>query len=115
MLYGFAIAPTINESEPGAAYLRSLESAAKAAVLCKNLDSEDAMALCEYVDCVDGRVLPMDKATYTASVKTLTEYLASTLNTLSANSLANKSWAANTLLALTRAPRNKTARFATAS
>lgn len=100
MLTTFNIVNSEAILEPDLMYFMSLKRDAKVAIAQKELDVAGAMAICEYLDCVDGGdVLPV-MAVYRQGVAVLSQFLGQPENTDDAYSLSDKSWAAKTLLDL---------------
>lgn len=98
MLYGFTIAPSLKLKEPGAEYFASLERAAFLATAQAELTLQHATDLCEYLDCVDAGDLKASQPLYRNAVLILTGYLELHEHDSIATGLANKSWAAKTLV-----------------
>ncbi|KWU19189.1 hypothetical protein [Burkholderia cenocepacia] len=94
----FKLATTSSfDGEPGRAYFASLLAAAMRALASDSIGFDEAFAACEYLDLVDGGSVQMDKAVYRQCVALVGEYLY-TASKQDARQLADKSWAANTLV-----------------
>jgi hypothetical protein len=105
MLYGFLVAPSINHSEPGAEYFEMVQLAAAQAAKETAKSEEQALALCEYLDCVDAKTVPNEQGLYRRCVIALTNYLNINFTEKSTAQFASKSFAAQTLLELVAAAR----------
>lgn len=102
MLISFQVVPSLPSTEPTAAYFTGLAQKARA-VLASNQDTlSSAWSLCEYLDCVDAGDLLMDKSVYAECVNRLGSFLSTHPNSRNVESLASKSWAAQTLLELVK-------------
>jgi hypothetical protein len=100
MLYGFSIVPAQPALEPETTYFEDVEALAVAALQAQNMTSEEALNVCEYLDCVDSRAIPSKLALYRRCTAVLSEYLANNRHTEIAEALSLKSFAAETLLIL---------------
>lgn len=101
MLYGFAIAPSINEGEPSTRYFEAIRHSAMRAVTTAQPDAQAAFDACEYLDCVDAGSLENTPSLYQRAVALLSDYL-DTCPRLDAHTLAGRSWAAQTVLEVIR-------------
>ncbi len=97
MLYRFEVVPSMQGAEPGAAYFEGLVRRAEQALATQQRTVVQAWSLCEYLDGVDAGDIPMNKAFYQQAVSSLGAFLASHSCQDEVNSLARKSWAAQTL------------------
>lgn len=94
----FNIVSSVPSTEPSQDYFSALAATASHALGTTSLDHARAWALCEYLDAVDGGDLAMDRGLYRQCVSALGAFLADHRDDAAARKLANKSWAANTLL-----------------
>ena len=78
-------------------HLLTIRADALAALCEEELDTKGAWALCEYLDIVDAGELEVDRPVYRQATAALGEYLATPANHRHAQTLQDKSWAANTL------------------
>jgi hypothetical protein len=100
MLYGFAVTPSLAASEPSQAYFKQIVIFAQQALNQGSVTAHSAMDLCEYLDGVDGGSLPMNKALYRQCVAAIGEWIVQSPTSPEVVSMANKSWAAQTLFKL---------------
>lgn len=99
------IAKTPALATPGAIF-EEMTARALHALERKHLGSKHAWALCEYLDCVDAGDIAFDRPTYRQAVCALGEYLTSA-SAAKAKDLADKSWAALTLLRMLEGERTQ--------
>lgn len=97
MLYRFEVVPSMLGAEPGAAYFEGLIRKAEQALAVQQRTVVQAWSLCEYLDGVDAGDIAMNKGLYQQAVSSLGAFLASHSNQKEVDSLASKSWAAQTL------------------
>lgn len=94
----FNIVSSAPSVEPSQDYFSALATTAARALGTTALDQARAWALCEYLDAVDGGDLTMDRGLYRQCVSALGAFFADYRDDASARKLADKSWAAKTLL-----------------
>jgi hypothetical protein len=98
MKLNFRLGTTSNANlDAGRDYFNSLFAAAQQALASERVTFAQAFAACEYLDIVDGGSLEMNKSVYRQCVAMVGEYLCS-VSAREARKLADKSWAANTLV-----------------
>lgn len=97
MLYGFAISPSISDNRPNEKFFETVARAVARAIAQPVCTPEDAINLCEYLDCADSGSFKYEKTVYAACVAMLSEYLSQS-TVKAAVALASFSSAAATLL-----------------
>lgn len=85
-------------TEPTVAYFTGLAQKARAVLGMEQDTLTSVWSLCEYLDCVDAGDLLMDKGMYANCVQRLGSFLSTHANRRNVESLAGKSWVAETLL-----------------
>jgi len=83
---------------PSQEYFSAIVSAASRALAGAVRDTNGAWALCEYLDAVDGGDVVMDRGLYRSCVSVLGDFLGQHCDNATVRKLADKSWAAKTLL-----------------
>lgn len=83
---------------PSQEYFFAIKASASRALAGPVRDQAAAWSLCEYLDAVDSGDLSMDRDLYRRCVSMLGDFLASRRDDLATRKLADKSWAAKTLL-----------------
>lgn len=91
------VSASINSAEPEHKYYAELEHSALRTLGTSVDEFEQAYVLCEYLDCVDSGAWPSAPALYRRCVASLCTYLERCARS-QAHALANKSWAAHTIL-----------------
>jgi hypothetical protein len=97
MVYDFKVVSSVATGEPELAYFAQVERNAERALAADDVKAGEALAACEYMDCVDGGDLEMNKPVYRQCVSLVMGYLYKA-ETAVAESLTGKSWAAKTLM-----------------
>lgn len=83
---------------PSQEYFLAIKASASRALAGLVRDQDSAWCLCEYLDSVDSGDLSMDRDLYRRCVSMLGDFLATRRNDQATRKLADKSWAAKTLL-----------------
>jgi len=83
---------------PSQEYFLAIKTSASRTLAGHVRDQDAAWVLCEYLDAVDGGDLSMDRDLYRRCVSVLGDFLASRRDDMVTRKLADKSWAAKTLL-----------------
>lgn len=99
----------IAKSSPAAsstAMFEEMTAEALRALQRPTLTDQDAWALCEYIDCVDAGDIAFDRPVYRQAVCALGEHLVA-ISASRAQALADKSWAALTLVRMLEGERSE--------
>ncbi|VTU42646.1 MULTISPECIES: hypothetical protein [unclassified Variovorax] len=99
MVYDFKVVSSTKIEESEQAYFFQLQRNAERALAADAVQAGDALAACEYMDCVDGGDLEMDKSVYRQCTSLVMSYMFSVEKKV-AEALTAKSWAAKTLFGL---------------
>lgn len=98
MMYGFVIAPSINNEEGSQQYFEMVRRSAESAISqAEGHSATQMLEVCEYLDLVDARTLVAIQPLYRQCVALVSNYLSQNSQTTTARTLTKKSWAAKTL------------------
>ena len=111
MIYQFCSVRTPDRWNSEVVYFQSIRAVTERKLALPRVEAvELAQTVCEYLDCVDAGDLPMDRKLYRECLEVLGNYL-STSTSKEAAHLADRSWAAKTLINLIRGDHEESLRY----